>query len=349
MKAHILYGPNDIKFEDADMPTLGDGEVLLKVRAAGVCGSDIPRIYKTGAHKSPLIPGHEFAGEVVDAKDASCKTWIGKRVGVFPLIPCKKCGPCREKLYEMCRNYDYLGSRRDGGFAEYVAAPVSNLLVLPENVPFEEAAMLEPMSVAMHAIRRACVKSTDRVVVFGLGTIGLFVTMLLRQMGLEEILVVGNKDFQREQVLRLGVDKDNFCDSRYVDVKDWIMSNTDNNGADVFFECVGKNDCVSLGVSTTAPSKTVCLVGNPYSDMTLDKDTYWKILRNQLTITGTWNSSYTGDEDDDWHKVLRLLADEKIKPAKFISHRFDLEHLQKGFEIMRDKSEDYVKVMAIMN
>ena len=154
MKAWVLHRINDIRLETVEMPAPQSGEVLVAVKAVGICGSDIPRIYRTGAHRHPLIPGHEFSGVVeVLGKDAD-SAWLGKRVGVFPLIPCRACGPCMRGQYEMCRNYDYLGSRRDGGFAEYAAVPADNLIELPDNISFEEAAMLEPMAVAVHAMRR---------------------------------------------------------------------------------------------------------------------------------------------------------------------------------------------------
>ena len=154
MKAWVLHDIAQIRCEEIEKPKITENEVLVAVRAVGICGSDIPRIYKTGAYSFPLIPGHEFSGIVVESSSEKNKAWIGKRVGVFPLIPCKSCMPCRKKQYEMCRSYSYLGSRRDGGFAQYVAVPVDNLVELPETVSFEAAAMLEPMSVAVHAMKR---------------------------------------------------------------------------------------------------------------------------------------------------------------------------------------------------
>jgi L-iditol 2-dehydrogenase len=315
-----------------------DGEVLVRVKAAGICGSDIPRIYKTGTYSYPLIPGHEFSGEVVDT---------GKRVGVFPLIPCGHCTPCKKRKYEMCRNYSYIGSRRNGAFAEYVAVPEDNLVELSGSISFEEAAMLEPMAVAVHAMRRLDIRFCDTVTVCGLGTIGMLLVMFLLDAGIEQILVVGNKDFQRETVLKLGISEDCYCDSRTQDAKSWIMEKTSGNGTDVFFECVGRNETISMAVDVTAPAGRICFVGNPYSDMTFDKTVYWKILRNQLTITGTWNSSFTHSEDDDWHYVLNRLEDKKIQPSNLITHRYSLEDICKGFEIMRDKSEDYIKILHI--
>ena len=144
MKAWVLHGVNDIKYEEREKPEIREGEVLLKVEAAGICGSDIPRIYDTGAHVHPISPGHEFAGTVVKSVDT---TLVGKRMGVFPLMPCRSCDMCQLEKYEMCRKYNYLGSRCDGGFAEYVRVPVWNLIELPDEVTFEQAACLEPLAV----------------------------------------------------------------------------------------------------------------------------------------------------------------------------------------------------------
>ncbi|MBR1442728.1 MAG: alcohol dehydrogenase catalytic domain-containing protein, partial [Firmicutes bacterium] len=230
MKALVLHNISDIRYEDVDIPRTKENEVLVKVKAVGICGSDIPRVYKTGAYHYPLIVGHEFSGEVVEVGSIENNRWLNKRVGVFPLIPCGKCGSCKNEKYELCRNYDYIGSRRNGGFAEYVAVPVSNLLELPENVSFEEAAMLEPMCVAIHAIRRVSIKQTDTVAVCGLGTIGMFILMYLRDIGIENVYAIGNKDIQREKALSFGISVDNFCDSRKCDIAEFIKEKTNGRG-----------------------------------------------------------------------------------------------------------------------
>lgn len=348
MKAYVLHGPNDIRYEEVSVPSPAAGEVLIEVKATGVCGSDIPRIYQTGAHKHPLIPGHEFSGIVAGLGKGVEEKWLGKRVGIFPLIPCGKCGPCQNKQYEMCRSYDYVGSRRDGAYAEYVTVPADNLIELPDNVSFEAAAMLEPMAVAVHAMRRVSIKAEDTVIICGVGTIGTLLLMFLMDTGLKSILVIGNKDSQKQNVLRIGLDENCYCDSKTSDVNAWIMEKTNGKGADVFFECVGRNETITQAVDLTAPAGQICLVGNPYSDMELDKQVYWKILRNQIRMTGTWNSSFTGDMDDDWHYVLDRLALGTVAPEQLISHRFSIDEIEKGFYIMRDKIEDYVKIMMVI-
>ena len=152
MKAWVLHEIGDFRLEEVEEPELAKEEVLVAVKAAGICGSDIPRVYRTGTYSYPTIPGHEFSGKVVGLGAKADPKWLGKRVGIFPLIPCQNCIPCQNREFEMCRHYSYLGSRRDGGFAEFVAVPQWNLIELPDQVSYEQAAMLEPMAVAVHAL-----------------------------------------------------------------------------------------------------------------------------------------------------------------------------------------------------
>lgn len=373
MKANVLYDIGDIRYTDVPDPEPQSGEVIVRVSCAGICGSDIPRIYQTGAHVMPLIPGHEFSGVVEEPGNNVDNKWLGKRVGVFPLIPCGKCGPCRQKKYELCRHYNYLGSRCDGGFAEYVRVPAANLIEVPENVSMEAAAMLEPASVAMHAIRRAVPDfgvdgyASDpslRIAVIGLGTIGLLLTSLLYGAGYQKVLVVGKKEFQRQTARKLGIPEENIfaaasdekqsrvnsqinsVTAKNDTLQDWFLQRTDGAGADIVFECVGRNETAVQAIDAAAPLGTVVFVGNPSSDMNFPRDVYWKILRNQLTVTGTWNSSFTGEETDDWHCVCKLFALKRVRPELMITHRFSLKNVGKGLLIMRDKTEEYVKVMT---
>lgn len=373
MKAWVLHDIGDIKYEEVRRPEPAAGEVLIRVHAAGICGSDIPRIYDTGAHRMPLIPGHEFAGEVADTGEGVDSSWIGRRVGVFPLIPCMVCSQCRASRYELCRNYDYIGSRRDGAFAEYVTTPAANLIEIPEGVSYETAAMSEPMAVAVHAIRRVLdisneangsmnadrankntennLRKTDRsgahkemsIAVYGLGTIGMFVTMFLKASGFNNLYLIGNKDSQKKNIISMGISEGCYYDNASGATAGQIK---DKGGADIVFECVGRTQTYADAIDIAAPMGRVMLVGNPYSDMTLPRDVYWKILRNQLTVTGTWNSSFAAGQIDDWQYVYKLLSEGFIHPDRFITHCFSLEDLYRGFTIMRNKSEEYLKIMA---
>ena len=162
MRAYELHGVNDLRREDIEKPEIPSGWVLVQVKASGICSSDIPRIFTNGTYHFPTIPGHEFSGVVAAYGEGVPEERVGKRVGIFPLIPCRTCPQCRQKKYEMCEHYDYLGSRRDGGFAEYVAVPDWNLMELPENVSFREAAMLEPSCGETKRCEAGRYRSSDR-------------------------------------------------------------------------------------------------------------------------------------------------------------------------------------------
>lgn len=351
MRAWVLEDVGKFVLKDVPKPDAADGKVVVRVKSAGICGSDIQRVYENGAHRMPLIIGHEFSGQVESFGKYVSKDWTRKRVGIFPLIPCGQCPACLSKKYEMCAQYSYLGSRENGGFAEYVSVPEWNLMSLPDEVSFEQAAMLEPMAVAVHAMRRMDIKQEASVAVCGLGTIGLLLIMFLLERGIKNVYAIGSKEAQRESVIALGLAEENFCDSSVMDAKDFINRKTEDKGAEIFFECVGKNETVAQAIDMTAAGGQICMVGNPYSDMRLDRDTYWKILRRQMRITGTWNSSYLGgtDEDalsDDWHYVINRLEAGHVKPERLITHRLSMEQLDTGLEIMRDKKEPYIKIMV---
>lgn len=345
MKAWRLHRINDIRLEDIKTPVPTAGEILLSVKACGICGSDIPRIYSTGAHRMPLIPGHEFSGEVIQAGSGEDSAWIGKRVGVFPLIPCQACPSCQQTKYELCSHYDYLGSRRDGAFSEFVTVPVWNLLELPDSVSYESAAMLEPMAVAVHAMRRVPLDTAGTILIYGAGTVGMLLAMFLLEQRQYKLLVVGNKEFQKNTLMETGLPAGCFCDSTTMDVPSWVQMRTNGFGADIVFECVGKNDTISQILKCVNREGHICMVGNPHSDVFLKKDIYWNILRKELTVSGTWNSSFKSDVRDDWRYVINKLECGRIHPQNLITHRLSIEHLEDGLHIMRDKTQHYTKII----
>lgn len=339
--------------KEVEKPQAKGNNVLVKVKAAGVCGSDIQRVYENGAHRMPLIIGHEFSGVVEDVGEEVRGRWQGKRVGVFPLIPCKKCSACRNGTYEMCGQYNYLGSRMDGGFAEYVSVPEWNLIEIPDEVSFEQAAMLEPMAVAVHAMRRLALYKETCVAVCGLGTIGQLLVMFLLESGIQNVYAIGKSPMQMEAVKSMGLPERNYCDCKTEDAEGFIRRRTEDRGVNAYFDCVGKNETVNLGLKVTAAGGQVCMVGNPYSDIRFDRDTYWNLLRRQLRVAGTWNSSYLGKNDsdapnDDWNYVMKRLQKGRIHPERLITHRYSMEELDEGFEMMRNKKEPYVKVMMVL-
>lgn len=353
MKAYVLRGIGQLDYTDAPVPELKSGWALVSVKAAGICGSDIPRIFETGTYHFPTIPGHEFAGEVVEAFDEKDRGWIGKRVGIFPLIPCKECFVCREGQYEMCRNYDYLGSRRDGGFAEYAAVPVWNLIELPREMSMEAAAMLEPASVALHAVRRLKLSPDDTAAIYGLGTIGLIVAQWLRIFGVRKVYAVGHHAEHGEMMKKTVCEEyeyrsaGDFPDGGTKDSVSWIMEQTKGEGVSIAIDCAGTGETLANCVNCVRPAGQVLAVGNPKGDMTLEKATYWKLLRNQIRMTGTWNSTFCHSKEDDWHTALEACVKGELSLTDFITHRFAFDELKEGLAVAKERLVHQNKIMIV--
>lgn len=336
MKAYQLFGIGDLRYVDINNEKLPTDWALVRVKAAGICSSDIPRIYEKGTYNFPTIPGHEFSGIVVNVGDEKYKDYIGMRVGVFPLIPCKLCKQCQKKQYELCENYDYLGSRRDGGFADSVAVPIWNLLQLPEQITFEEAAMLEPVSVALHTIKRGDIKKGDKVAVVGTGMIGFTVAQWAKVFGASKVDVIGRNE-----------DKKIFIDD--IDGINYITQCNikKHKEYDVVIEAVGSNASISLSIQIVKSGGKVVLMGNPTSNVLFTQNVYWEILRKQLLVIGTWNSSYDGSSESDWTEAIDAIINKKIVVKNLISHKYSKSKLLEGLQLMKTHKETYCKVITL--
>jgi L-iditol 2-dehydrogenase len=337
MKAYVLYGVNDLRYDEIKKPECPKGWAIVKVKAAGICSSDIPRIFTKGTYHFPTIPGHEFSG-VVDSVGSSVDAHlIGEHVGIFPLIPCRQCEQCKQKHYEMCKHYDYIGSRRDGGLAEFVAVPIWNLIVLNKKIPFTSAAMLEPMAVALHAMKIANVKDNYSVAICGTGMIGVCAGQWAKKLGAKSVVVIGRNNLKRELVENCGL--------QYI-THDALDTSIQYN---CVLEAVGTPESITQSINITKSSGTLVVMGNPSGDINLSQSVYWQILRKQLIVKGTWNSSYDGINKSDWTDVVSALADNEINIRPLISHLFNQCDMNKGLELMLKHAEPYCKVMTLWN
>ena len=337
MKAYVLHAINDLRYDDVPMPQCPKGWAIVKVRAAGICSSEIARVFTKGTYHFPTIPGHEFSGEVHAVGDPADAALIGQKVGVFPLIPCRQCDQCQQKHYEMCAHYDYVGSRRDGGYAQYVAVPVWNLIALPADMPFTVAAMLEPLSVALHAITLGGVKPGYRVAVIGTGMIGISAAQWAYKFGASSVTVIGRNEEKRSLIEKCGLNYSVCTDKSEMPEYDFVL------------EAVGTPAAITLAISGTKPGGTVLLMGNPSGEIALSQDVYWRILRKQLVLKGTWNSAYDGTNPSDWTNAVRAIANGEINVAPLISHTFTQDQLMEGLKMMHEHKEPYCKVMTTWN
>lgn len=329
MKALNLYGVNDLRYDEVPRPVPQVGEVLLKVWACGICGSDIPRVFEKGTYHFPTIIGHEFAGEIIEAEDESL---LGRKAAVFPLLPCGQCAACEEGRYAQCESYSYYGSREDGGMAEFLAVKRENLCLLPDNVPFAWGAMSEPAAVALHAFRISGAGMGDSLFIYGIGTIGLIIAQWAKAAGVRRIVLAGRTAAKLAMAKQMGFESVDV--GRLADVPDM----------DACIEGTGSSAGVEGCLRVARNFARVVLMGNPEGELKLSQKNYWQILRKELQLLGTWNSSYSRYHND-WRDAVWGMQAGKLDLEPLITHRFSLRDYQQAFALMHEKKEPYLKVM----
>ena len=350
MKAAVLHAPGDLRVEQVSVPDPNAGEALVRVTACGVCGSDLPRVRKTGTYRFPTIPGHEMSGvieEIVRAEGggAGVPLDVGTAVSVVPLVPCRRCRFCEKGQFAQCEAYDFLGSRSNGGFAEYLTAPLENLVPLPPGVTAIEGAMLEPITVALHAVRNLQVEWGECVAVLGMGAIGNFVAQWARAFGASRVfgidLVPAKVDIGRSVGLR------DSTSARGKDLVRMIESSTGGKGADVVFEASGGGDAINLAIELLRPFGRLGLLGRPSSAVAVSVERFEKILRGQITIRGTWSFEFAAFPHHPWTEAATAVAEGKIQVSPLVTHKIPLDEVPAAIEMMASGKEFYHKVVVI--
>ncbi|HVS53920.1 MAG TPA: galactitol-1-phosphate 5-dehydrogenase [Opitutaceae bacterium] len=314
MKALVLTAPSRLEFTDFPDPQPADDEVLVRVRACGICGSDIHGWDgSTGRRRPPLIMGHEAAGEILAAGPCVASWRAGDRVTFDSTISCGACGYCRTGHVNLCENRRVLGVapaeyRQHGAFAEKLVVPARILYALPDAISFPHAAMAEPVSVAIHAVRRIALAPTDTAVVVGAGMIGLFVVQALRWAGVKQIVAVDLAPNRLALARELGAT--HALDSAADDVPAAVAQLTGGRGADAAFEVVGVSATLSLALATLRRGGHAVLVGNlaPQTDFPLQA-----VVTRELTLHGSCASA------GEYPLCLDLIARGIIRVAPMIA------------------------------
>lgn len=299
--------------------------VRVRVAACGVCGSDIPRAFENGAYHYPLVLGHEFSG-VVDEDGVSRKK--GDRVAIFPLIPKPGEKAFDTGDYAQTKNYDYFGSRRDGGMGEFVLVPERNLIPVPAHVPLLHAACTEPAAVALHGVRKMRVQAGDDAAVFGAGPIGNLVAQWLKLSGCARVFVVDIDERKLALVAALGCIPVN--PKTGGDAVRQILDATGGEGVQRVVEAVGHPATFLQATQVAVAFGEVVFMGNIHGEFRIGEKDFSSILRRELTIHGTWNSKVVPLGNDDWSNVLKFM-DRGLHIAPMIS---DTPALEDGPAIM---------------
>jgi len=305
MKAAVLHGPEDIRCEELPLPKMGKGDVLVKTKAVGICGSDVPRVWGRAAHFYPIVLGHEISGEVVKVGKEVKKFSPQDRVAIIPLIPCFSCSACQQGQYSSCKNYSFIGSRRDGGFAEFVSVPEKNLIKLPEKMSFEEGALIEPASVALYALMRGEFKGGESIAILGLGTIGMLVLEWTKLFGAREILCFDVVEEKLKIAQKLGADLCVDSGKRHLES---TVSHILEEGVDLVVETVGIPATQLQALELVRPRGRVVYVGTPHKNVEFTPEQFEKILRKEISITGSWMSYSAPFPGKAWNLSTRFLA-----------------------------------------
>ncbi|MCW2867167.1 MAG: alcohol dehydrogenase [Marmoricola sp.] len=339
MTAAVLHSPGHITVEQVPAPTPGEGEVLVRVAACGVCGSDIDRMMKKGAHRLPLICGHEFSGHVTELGPGVTGIEPGTLVSVPPLIPCFRCDPCVQGTFSLCEDYDYFGSRRDGAYAEYATVPLTNLLVVDQSLDPRAAAMIDPAAIALHALRRTRLGVGSRVAVVGAGPIGLFAIQWARLAGASEVLSIDLMPEKAQMALEAG--------ATHAVSSVEAAREVAGVGYDIVFESAGAAPAVDMAVSLVARHGEATFVGIPNSTVPLQDSTFARFLRLEVDLHGAWNSFSAPFPGEEWRNTARRLADGTLKWQFMITHELPLSEVPKTMEQLADRSIFSSKVLFL--
>jgi L-iditol 2-dehydrogenase len=330
MRALVLHGPEALRYEpDWPEPVLMEGTALVRVKASGICGSDLPRVMQTGAYHHPLIPGHEFSGTVVEALSPAVRA--GDRVTVLPIIPCGHCPGCEVGPFP-CAHYDFVGSRRDGGFAEYCVVPTENLFVLNAATTDEAAAFIEPIAVTLHVLRRSAMPPGARVLVFGGGAIGILIAQWAKLLGASEVVLADLRAESLQVAAACGI-------ARPVNPRseDFIKLGQFTH----IFEAAGSTAALVSGIERAEARATLTIVGREVNDTVIPHNLFERLMRKEMDVRGCWGY----DLREDRAFLLDTLNAGRFVLAPMISDRIELASGPKMIAAMWRKEMFYCKVM----
>ena len=328
MKAAVLENKKVITYKDVPMPEPGPGHLRLKIKAISICGSDIKR-YVDGHRMYPLILGHENSGIIDRVGDGVSKDYVGKHAAIIPLVPCFDCEECKRGYYSACHSYSFIGSRQSGGFAEYVDLPEKNVFILPDDLPFEHAALIEPSTVARHMLALGDFKSGQTAIVLGAGSIGLMIVQWLRILGADRIIVTDILEDNLTIASKVGAHV-TFNPSK-VDVGKEVRKLV-GDGVDLTLEATGVPQVLEQSISLTRPRGKIVLAGNQPLDKSLPLTFIENLMRREVGLIGCFMSYSAPFPGHEWTDTLAALLNGSLDMDTLISHRFPLSKAPEVFE-----------------
>ena len=336
MKAAVLHAPNDLRIEEINQPHPGPGDVMMQVAYCGVCGSDFPRLQKGAAHYFPIVLGHEFSGTIVAVGSAVDPTLIGRQAACIPLIPNLDDPLCQQGHYSLGKGYGFIGSRQQGGFAEYVVMPQVNAVLLPDSIDLVAASFMEPLTVGLHAINIMGFVPGRATAVIGAGNIGLLLLQSLKALGAGSISVFDVDNEKLELARRLGADR-TFNSQGSEGIEKSFLAATGGIGFPIVFETAGVPSAEIMALSLAAAKARVMFVGTPHVPLTLEPAQFEHLNRKELTVQGAWMNYSAPFPGWEWEFGAQLFAKNKIETKVLIDRIIPLSEANVIPELLGQK------------
>ncbi|WP_044747650.1 galactitol-1-phosphate 5-dehydrogenase [Bacillus alveayuensis] len=344
MKALKLYGKRDLRYVESEEPVIEkNDEVIIKVKAAGICGSDLSRYAKIGPYIEGMVWGHEFSGEVVEIGSGVSRVKIGDRVAGCPTLYCGKCDSCKKGFLSQCEKLTVIGARHPGSFAEYVKLPKENVLPIPDTIDFDTAAFIEPSAVVAHGFYQTTIQPGADVAVMGCGSIGLLAVQWAKIFGAKKVYAIDIDDKKLNIAKEVGADA--IIHSVEKTASEQLMELTDGNGVDLVIESAGSPVTSAQVFALAKKGGQVLFLGIPYSDVNIERFYFEKIVRNELTVIGSWNAISSPFPGKEWSTTIHYMDKGQIKVKPLITHRVSLAEGPKIFEKIINKKEFFGKVL----
>lgn len=346
MKAAVLYGNREIRYDDWETPKTQAGTVLVHVRATGICGSDVPRVLHNGAHFYPVVLGHEFAGDVAEVGEGVTSVRVGDTVTGAPLLPCMRCDDCGSGNFSLCKNYSFIGSRQQGSFAEYVVLPEQNAVKYDPHIPYEQAAMFEPSTVALHGVLCGDYRPGGRVAVLGCGTIGIFALQWAKILGAREVSAFDIDDGRLALAERMGARETvNTQKESYADRAQQI---TQGRGFDYVFEAAGNPATIQMGFALAGNKAHMCCIGTPHTELRFTPAQWEQLNRKEFVLTGSWMSYSAPFPGREWTMTAHYFASGELRfdPA-FIYKKYPLSEVAAAFKEFEHPECVHGKIMLV--
>ena len=339
MKAAVLHQAGDLRLDDVPTPEYGPNDVLVKIKSVGICGSDV-HYWRTGAIgdfvvREPMILGHEVAGVVAEVGANVTSLGVGDRVALEPGVPCRRCEACKTGRYNLCPDVQFFATPPvDGALSDYAVSPADFAYKVPDSLSLDAAALIEPLSVGLHACRRGNLTAGQSVLIAGAGPIGLTSLAAAKASGATEILISDVRPHRLEVAKKMGAT--HTFDARE-DAEAVVKATTNGRGVDLAIECAGAEAAFVSCLKATKSGGTIVVVGLG------DDSTYQvpmvELATKELDIKGIFRYVYT------YPAAINLLASGAVDVEAMITHHFPLDEMLTGFEYAAKGTDGAVKVM----